>query len=171
LGKGATLVLIDGRRTITSAFLGAQGGFDLNSIPLAAVDRIEVLSDSASAIYGADAVGGVVNVILKKNIESPSASFYYGGADGGADETRASLAAGLSGDRFRVSATLDYLYRDFLMGSQRDRSANADFRRFGATDFRVATADPGNILSATAANLPGCPAHLPQYPTVAAVSA
>lgn len=63
LGGSRTLVLIDGRRAPVSPTTGS--GQDLNSIPLAAVERIEILSDGASAIYGSDAIGGVVNIITR----------------------------------------------------------------------------------------------------------
>ena len=69
LGVNSTLVLVNGRRMTTYGLAddGTRNFVDLNSLPLEAVDRIEVLKDGASAIYGADAVGGVVNVILRKN--------------------------------------------------------------------------------------------------------
>ncbi|HET8819569.1 MAG TPA: TonB-dependent receptor plug domain-containing protein, partial [Xanthomonadaceae bacterium] len=66
LGSGRTLVLIDGRRAPTNP-MSASSGTDVNAIPLAAVERIEILSDGASAIYGSDAIGGVVNIILRKD--------------------------------------------------------------------------------------------------------
>ncbi len=56
--------------------------FDLNSIPLGAVERIEIVSDSTSAIYGADAIGGVVNIVLRENIPEPRLDIDYGAADG-----------------------------------------------------------------------------------------
>ena len=69
LGVNSTLVLVNGRRMTTYGLAddGTRNFVDLNSIPLEAVERVEVLKDGASAIYGADAVGGVVNVILRKN--------------------------------------------------------------------------------------------------------
>src|SRR5690606_34502640 len=66
LGSGRTLVLIDGRRAPTAP-MAASSGTDVNAIPLAAVERIEILSDGASAVYGSDAIGGVVNIILRKD--------------------------------------------------------------------------------------------------------
>lgn len=156
LGEGTTLILLNGRRTVTSALQGGRGFFDLNAIPLAAVERIEVLSDSASAIYGADAVGGVVNVVLKTEVD-PAVDIYYGVADGGADERRASLTLAHSGERLRVSAIVDYFDRGALLGAERSITANQDFRRFGGTDTRAVTTNPANISSTTAANLPGLP--------------
>ena len=72
-----TLVLIDGQRVVTTALSGAQA-VDLNSIPLSMIDRIEVLKDGASAIYGSDAIGGVVNIITKKNYNGFEVGGRYG---------------------------------------------------------------------------------------------
>src|SRR5690606_22616314 len=66
IGSGRTLVLIDGRRAPTSP-MAPSSGADINAIPLAAVERIEILSDGASAVYGSDAIGGVVNIILRRD--------------------------------------------------------------------------------------------------------
>lgn len=74
LGPQRTLVLVNGQRWLTSI----DGTTDLNSIPLAAVDHIEVLKSGASAIYGSDAVAGVVNIILRNNFNGGEASAYYG---------------------------------------------------------------------------------------------
>src|SRR5699024_8306092 len=74
LGEGRTLILIDGRRAPMGPQIG--GAQDLNVIPLAAVERIEILSDGASAVYGTDAIGGVVNIITRKDFTG--AEFMYG---------------------------------------------------------------------------------------------
>ena len=78
LGANATLVLIDGRRQATYPYaqFGTESFVDLNSIPEAAVDRIEVLKDGASSIYGSDAVAGVVNIILKDEYNGSDLKFY-----------------------------------------------------------------------------------------------
>lgn len=156
LGTGTTLVLVNGRRTVTSSLQAARNNFDLNQIPISAVERIEVLSNSASAIYGADAIGGVVNIILKKEIKHPVVDLYYGFTpDGDSDEKRASLSFGLSSSRFRSAFTVDYFKRTPLFGRDRDITANADFRRFGSVDRRSNNSNPGNVFSTTAAPLPG----------------
>jgi len=92
LGSSATLTLINGRRVAPSA----QGQFvDVSTIPLAAVDRIEILTDGASAIYGADAVAGVVNIILRRDFEGMETAVQYAAADDGAvDERRFSHTIG-----------------------------------------------------------------------------
>ncbi len=91
LGSGATLVLVNGRRVAGSA--QGQGAFtDISSIPLAQVERIEVLTDGASAIYGADAVAGVVNIVLKKSYEGTLVQARYEDSSTGADASRLDLA-------------------------------------------------------------------------------
>jgi len=165
LGLGTTLVLINGRRTVTSAVQNAQNFFDINTIPLAAVERVEVLSDSASAIYGADAVGGVVNIILKKYVPAPTLFLSYGTAEGGADETRQSISVGYNSDRIQLTAVLDAFKRTALYGEERERLNDQDFRRFGSVDRRVRTANPGNITSLTPDNLPGLPCTFAAVPS------
>lgn len=158
IGADTTLVLINGRRTVPSAANVASNAFDLNSIPLAAVERVEILSDSASAVYGADAVGGVVNIITKSEITRPAAMIQYGGAEGGAEELRMSASHGLAKERLRASLSLDYFERDYLLGAERDRYADQDFTRFaGGIDRRSTATNPANITSRSTANLPGLP--------------
>jgi iron complex outermembrane recepter protein len=94
LGQKATLVLINGRRTASYGFAqNLQDSFvDLNSIPTTAIERIEVLRDGASAIYGSDAIAGVVNVIFRKDYKGLEISA-SGGAYEGKNDYRALLAA------------------------------------------------------------------------------
>ncbi len=155
LGADTTLVLVNGRRTVPSASSAVANAFDLNSIPLAAVERVEVLSDAASAVYGADAVGGVVNIILKRAVEQPVVDLHYGAARGGAEEQRASFSVGHSGERLRGSAILDYFHTDSLLGQDRSLWRDQDYRRFGGTDQRSTNSNPGNVSSRSGGNLPG----------------
>lgn len=164
LGADTTLVLINGRRTMPSAANVSANAFDLNTIPLAAIERIEVLSDAASSVYGADAVGGVINIILKRGIDAPVIDLRYGTARGGAEETRYSLTAGHNGERFRGTVVLDYLDKGELLGEKRDRWRDQDYRRFGSVDQRSPIANPGNISSRTAASLPGLPSRVAAVP-------
>jgi iron complex outermembrane receptor protein len=154
LGFDTTLVLINGRRTIATASALSANAFDLNSIPLGAVERIEIVSDSTSAIYGADAIGGVVNIVLRENIPEPRLDIDYGAADGGAVERHAAFGASGSYGRARGSIVLDYFDRSPLLGRERERWNNQDFTRFGGRDWRSPTASPGNVSSATGGNLP-----------------
>ncbi len=155
LGFDTTLVLINGRRTIATASALAVNAFDLNSIPLGAVERIEIVSDSTSAIHGADAIGGVVNIVLRGNVPEPRLDIDYGAAAGGGVERHAAFSASGSRGRARGTIVLDYFDRSPLPGRERDRWNNQDFTRFGGIDWRFPTASPGNVRSATGANLPG----------------
>ncbi|MBY4597786.1 TonB-dependent receptor [bacterium BD-1] len=102
LGSGRTLVLIDGRRAPTNP-MSASSGTDLNAIPLAAVERIEILSDGASAVYGSDAIGGVVNVITRKDFNGAELRYGIGSTEvKGGDLEDMSVVFGSSSDRTRV---------------------------------------------------------------------
>lgn len=164
LGVDSTLVLINGRRTVQSAASVAFNAFDLNTIPLVAVERVEVLSDSAAAVYGADAIGGVINIIMLEKISRPVLSLHYGAAEGGGEELRASISAGYSNERLRALVALDYFDRGSLLGAQRDRWRDQDYRRYGSLDRRSMSTNPGNITSPTADNLPGLPSRFAAVP-------
>src|SRR6202011_2992234 len=84
LGVTRTLVLVNGRRFVPGG-LGASAAVDLNSIPAAAVERIEVLKDGASAIYGSDAIAGVVNIITRKSYNASEAAVFAGRSQPHAD--------------------------------------------------------------------------------------
>ena len=145
LGATATLVLVDGHRMAGS---GVQGDFaDVSAIPTSAVDHVEVLLDGASALYGSDAVGGVVNIILKRHFDGAETralgSFT---SDGGAGETQLGQTFGKTWDSGNLTFSLEYDGRDALHGDQRPYTASADLRPFGGTDERVFYAHPGNIL-------------------------
>lgn len=98
IGSDRTLVLIDGRRAPYAPSLGTSA--DLNTIPLAAVERIEVLSDGASALYGSDAIGGVVNVIMRKDFEGVEIRYGKGSPKvAGGDTEEVSVVLGTTSDR------------------------------------------------------------------------
>ncbi len=102
LGSGRTLVLVDGRRAPTNP-MSASSGADVNAIPLAAVERIEILSDGASAVYGSDAIGGVVNIILRKDFNGAELRYGVGNTKvQGGDLEDASVVFGTSSDRGRL---------------------------------------------------------------------
>ncbi len=119
LGADRTLILIDGRRAPTAPQLGS--GQDLNSIPLAAVERFEILTDGASAIYGSDALGGVINIITRKDYDGVQISYGLGRPtrDGG-DTEEGSVLIGTSGERGRVLAGASYAERDIIFNRDRD---------------------------------------------------
>lgn len=155
LGFDTTLVLLNGRRMPPSANSISLNAVDINNIPLTAVDRVEVMSDSASAIYGADAIGGVVNIILKDKIEKPEVYLHYGQANGGGEQRRAAVSLGHANDHLKSTLVLDYYETAELMGAERDLWSNQDYRRFGGLDYRVSTSNPGNVYSLTGQPLPG----------------
>ena len=109
LGANSTLVLLNGRRLSNHPFgnVGGTVAVDLNSIPFAALDRIEVLRDGASAVYGTDAVGGVINFITRRDYTGGEVSLRYGDTEAriGGRETGASLAYGLGNERFNLLMT------------------------------------------------------------------
>lgn len=122
LGASRTLVLLDGQRVINPG----GNGVDLNTIPAAAVERIEVLTDGASSVYGSDAIGGVVNVILKSNYQGAQFSVNYGISDHDDGERKgASFVFGQTSDKGSILAGVDYNKFDQVLQSQRKYSQNA----------------------------------------------
>ncbi len=108
LGVNRTLVLLNGRRVVNGG-TGANNSVDLNVVPLALVDRIEILKDGASAIYGADAVAGVVNIITRKEMDGVELSTRYGQTFQGDGEIGSfNLAFGTTGERSSMSGALTY---------------------------------------------------------------
>jgi iron complex outermembrane recepter protein len=164
LGADTTLVLINGRRTqFTASSLHAKA-FDLNTLPLTAVERLEVVLDAPTVAAGTDAIGGIVNIELKRSIDQPHVEARYGTAAGGAEERR--LSASIGGDlanALQASASIDYFSRAPLLGNERERWRNQDFRRYGGDDFRMPYASRANIYGA-GDNLPGLPSSIATVP-------
>ncbi|MBV8501589.1 MAG: TonB-dependent receptor [Paucibacter sp.] len=121
LGAQYTLVLLNGRRVSTHGLSGKS--VDLNSIPMAAVERIEILKDGASAIYGTDAIGGVINFILKKEVRGLEVTAFTDRTQHGhGNISRGSLLGGagdLAKDGFNLFASLTYDTNDRLRGENR----------------------------------------------------
>ncbi len=128
LGSGSTLVLVDGRRAAQSgngnrATDTRQGFVDLNTIPLGMIESIEVTTDGASAIYGADAVAGVINIKLKKNYTGTEISGGFKTAEhGGGRERNGSIISGFSHGKLSGTVALDYYDRQSLKASDRSFS-------------------------------------------------
>ncbi|WP_261324269.1 TonB-dependent receptor [Microbulbifer agarilyticus] len=139
-----TLVLINGRRIVSNGFGGEAA--DLNTIPLSAVDRIEVLKDGASAVYGSDAIAGVVNILLRRDFDGLSVNSYYGQAERGDQETSSYSVTwgGGNEDTHLMLSLADYRQGEVL---SRDRaiSDSADNRNRGGTDLRSAASPQGFI--------------------------
>ncbi|MCP4123754.1 MAG: TonB-dependent receptor, partial [Bacteroidetes bacterium] len=121
-GPASTLVLLNGRRVATHGMKGRS--VDLNSIPFSAIERVEVLRDGASAVYGTDAIGGVVNFILKKDYEGINTSVFADITEaGGGDIFRYNIMGGfgdLNNDGYNVMATISLKENQILHGSDRD---------------------------------------------------
>ncbi len=124
LGVSSTLVLLNGRRLANFASPGDNAGVDLNNIPAGAIQRVEVLKDGASAIYGTDAIGGVINFITRKDYTGVDAAASVAATgEGGAGKRTLSLSAGtgdLDTDRFNVFGAIDIQELDSLRSGQRD---------------------------------------------------
>ncbi len=123
LGVGATLTLINGQRMSSG---GAAGSFvDVSMIPLSAVERIEVLSDGASAVYGSDAIAGVVNFVLRKNFEGAETTLRYGAADGNVDnEFNGSQTFGHSWSSGNALVVYEFGKQDGLLSTDRSFVTN-----------------------------------------------
>lgn len=135
-GETKTLVLLNGRRLAPSgsqALTGAQAAVNLNTLPLAAIERVEVLTDGASALYGSDAIGGVVNFITRRNVGFVEVTGGYASPDGDKGrETTASIVAGfgnLATDGFNVMVAASRNDRKNLSATDRE------FAKTGRFDF------------------------------------
>ncbi len=160
LGADATLVLVNGRRVAVSAFAEnvTTSFVDINSIPVAAIERVEVLKDGSSAVYGSDAVAGVINIILRKNFDGFEAAAGYGTADG-YDETTASAIWGLDGEKGNVTMIVDYFKNTNLFNTERGAMGSANQSARGGQDFRSSRGYPGNfVVNGTVVVDPACPA-------------
>ncbi|MDP5210817.1 TonB-dependent receptor [Microbulbifer sp. 2205BS26-8] len=160
MGADATLVLVNGRRVAISAFAeGITTNFvDINSIPLAAVERVEVLKDGASAIYGSDAVAGVVNLVLRKDFEGAEISMDYGGADG-YDEQSLSAVWGINGEGSNLTVILDHHKNSRLANSERSGLGTANHSGRGGEDHRSSRGYPGSFTLPNGVTVPdpNCP--------------
>lgn len=130
LGEERTLVLLNGRRL--AAFAGGGGAsVNVNNIPLAAIEKVEVLKDGASAIYGSDAVAGVVNFILTKDFQGYEAGLTYGSPTqgGGGQEYQANIVAGwgdITKDSWNLTVSGQWSRSNDLFGRDRPYAASSD---------------------------------------------
>lgn len=144
LGATKTLILLNGRRLAPAGTRGAVGSADLNVLPNALVERIEILKDGASSIYGSDAVAGVVDIITERGVEGLSLEGQYNKTvEGGGDTIRASMVTGYTADRWEVSGSLEYTERTELRMGQRDwTECNRPLYRDPATGESTDYIDP-----------------------------
>ena len=115
LGTTRTLVLMNGRRVAPAGSRGGVGAADLNVLPNAMIDRIEVLNTGASSVYGSDAVAGVINIVTRQNIKGITAEAQHNIIGSGSGNSyRYSLVGGFSTENFRASASVEYYKREAL---------------------------------------------------------
>lgn len=138
LGPTRTLILMNGRRVSPAGARGAVGSTDLNVLPNAIVDRVEILKDGASSIYGSDAVAGVINIITKNKVDGVTIEAQHNATDGGGgDERRYSLVFGSTGERSHFSGSYEYYTRNDLTLRDRDwtRCATDKYRDIDVGDY------------------------------------
>lgn len=148
LSAGGTLVLVDGRRLAPG---GQEGAFtNVSSLPLTAVERIDVLADGASALYGSDAIGGVVNVILRKDYQGAESQARIGTVtEGGRNEYQFGQALGTSWESGRALLALEYTQQDALAAADRRQRGHSDLRPLGGDNFDIRSGNPGTIVIGT----------------------
>ena len=118
-GAGRTLVLLDGKRMAGSPSYGGVAN-NINSIPFSAVERVEILTDGGSALYGSDALAGVVNVIMKKDFEGAEAYVYQGSPErGGGEQEAFGFTAGLTSDLGNVVISFEHDSREIVYMADR----------------------------------------------------
>jgi iron complex outermembrane receptor protein len=150
LGSQRTLVLIDGRRVSGGGTITDSTSVDINSIPLAAVERVEVLKEGASSVYGSDAIAGVINFVLRKNFQGAEVNAYYGDtSDGGAGVSKVSAVLGygdIKSDRFNLMLVGSYQKEKALFGRQRG-FADSSINVGAENDTTSGNAFPANVAS------------------------
>ncbi|NRA85433.1 MAG: TonB-dependent receptor, partial [Gammaproteobacteria bacterium] len=152
LGADSTLVLLNGRRISVSAFAKNIGTafVDINSIPVSAIARIDILKDGASATYGSDAIAGVVNIILKKDFSGLEMSASIADTtEAGGKEKSFSILWGNGDEKGHTTVIIDYFDRDGTMFADRDYSKSADQSARGGADQRSSSGNPGTYIPAT----------------------
>jgi len=162
LGADATLVLVNGRRVSVSPFAEnvSTTFVDINSIPVAAIERVEVLKDGASAVYGSDAVAGVVNIVLRKDYEGLELGAGFGNTtESGYEEQTLSAIWGTGGDDSNVTVIFDYFKNDTLFNTDRGPAGSANQSARGGFDQRSSRGYPGSfIVDNVNTRDPNCPA-------------
>jgi iron complex outermembrane recepter protein len=155
LNSKRVLVLVDGIRWVNeSSASGVSGAADLNTIPMSIIERVEVLEDGASAIYGSDAIAGVVNIITRKKVDGVEVSAYRGEYELGGATTDASLTIGGGGEKFQGLFVASYFDMKGIGSGEWDQSsfpqpnAGLDAGSSGTPQGRYLFCDPGQPMGA-----------------------
>ena len=142
IGPNATLTLLDGHRMTSNT-----RSVNPSVIPTLGLERIEVVADGSSAIYGSDAIAGVVNLIPRRNLDGAEANARYGRSEDGAfDELQAGIAGGKIWDGGQFMVAYEHVDRSNLSGDDRDFFVG-DQTGSGGRDYRVTTCSPGTITA------------------------
>jgi iron complex outermembrane recepter protein len=157
LGNTATLLLVNGRRVPKLGAAMGLDSYDLSGIPISAIDRIEILTDGASAVYGADALAGVMNIILKRNYRGSQLSVTYGNTfESDTAYRNVQLSSGYSSGRLAVNVSANWSKTNSLSPRDRWYMASNDRRHLGGTDGRgIIREGRGSIRTVNGQNLPG----------------
>ena len=170
LGSSRTLILMDGRRMPGSPHLGGSGATNINMIPTVAIDRIEILADGASSVYGSDAIAGVINVITKKGFDGAEFNFRRGDRDrDDGEENSVSFLYGATNDKGYVTVMVEHDERDEIYLKDRwytqarandtdgDGVVNMYQESYGISWYSQNLADPvtGDLFAA-----PTCPGSM-----------
>lgn len=145
LGPDSTLVLVNGRRLAGTGFRGEFA--DVSALPSAAVERVDVLLDGASALYGSDAVAGVVNVIMRRKFDGQESRVRVSAAEGGVETVLVSHLAGASWASGSALLSYEYQHQNAISALDRAYTADGDLRPFGGSDWRSLFSSPGNIVA------------------------
>ena len=138
IGPYATLILVDGHRAVNNS-----RAFEPSVIPTLGLERVEVVADGASAIYGSDAIAGVVNLIPRRTLNGIEATARYG-AGANFDESQFGIAAGKVWSTGQVMVAYERVYRSALNGANRD-FFRSDQRAFGGNNYSVTRCAPGTL--------------------------
>lgn len=156
---GATLILVDGRRVNKTSQANTVPTYDVIGLPLSAIERVEVVLDGASAIYGADAVAGVINIITRKEYHGTELRFGYDNLfRTDAAQRSVSLMHGFSTGKWRGQIAVSYEDNTRLAARDLFYSASSDRRPFGGTDDRLNSSyveGTGYVQTTNGTNLPG----------------
>ena len=134
LGEGSTLVLVNGNRVAASP--AEFGTFtDVSTIPFSAIERVEVLTDGASAVYGSDAVGGVVNFILRQDYRGAESTVRYESSDSGGHRRIVEQTLGLTWDTGSLTASANFNEEDGVLAADAGIDIDGDFTQQGGRRF------------------------------------
>lgn len=168
MGTSNTLVLINGRRMARTGNSTGQDGYDLSSIPVAAIERIEVVTDGSSAIYGSDAVAGVINIILRENYSGTDVTLSYENTfDSDTAVVTSAITHGIRRGKLSLTLNASYRHRNTFAAVDRYFSATDDWTQLGSTtSFGLGTTITGSFnaggivlgpgfIRSVSGNLPG----------------